>query len=60
MICGEDDGCRSPKLARLEQEKLKGLYPKAQVKILPNVGHFIQRGAPEVIAGLITDFIDSM
>ncbi|KAG5418895.1 hypothetical protein I9W82_003613 [Candida metapsilosis] len=60
MICGEDDGCRSPKLARLEQEKLKGLYPKAQVKILPKVGHFIQREAPEVTAGLITDFIDSM
>jgi len=39
---------------------LKNLYPKAQVKVVPQVGHFLQREAPEVVAGLIADFLESI
>lgn len=60
ILNGENDGCMSSRIAVLEQQKLKNLYPKAQVKVVPQVGHFLQREAPEVVAGLIADFLESI
>ncbi|KAI5968934.1 hypothetical protein KGF57_000049 [Candida theae] len=60
ILNGANDQCMSSKIAVLEQEKLKKFYPKAQVKVVPQVGHFLQREAPEVVAGLIADFLESI
>ncbi|KAG5422299.1 hypothetical protein I9W82_001394 [Candida metapsilosis] len=60
ILNGQNDQCMSSRIAVLEQQKLKSFYPKAQVKIVPQVGHFLQREAPEVIAGLVVDFLESI
>ena len=55
ILVGKEDGCMSPRIAELEKEKLKD-FPKAEVKILPNAGHFLQREQPEIVAKISIDF----
>ncbi|KAI3402861.2 hypothetical protein KGF56_004322 [Candida oxycetoniae] len=59
IMIGKDDGCMSNRIAEYEEKKLKSKYPKAQVKVLPNSGHFLHREQPETVAKIVTDFFDS-
>ncbi|KAI5960954.1 uncharacterized protein KGF55_004221 [Candida pseudojiufengensis] len=59
IMLGENDGCMSYKLAVLEQKKLKKDYPKAQVKIIPDCGHFLQREQPQIVSDIIIDFLET-
>ncbi|CAK9439010.1 uncharacterized protein LODBEIA_P32340 [Lodderomyces beijingensis] len=59
IMCGEDDGCMSKRILQYEEKKLKADYPRAQVKLLPKAGHFLQREQPKAVAELVTDFFDS-
>ena len=57
ILVGKEDGCMSPRIAELEKEKLKE-FPKAEVKLLPNAGHFLQREQPEIVAKISIDFFE--
>ncbi|KAI5952817.1 hypothetical protein KGF54_003684 [Candida jiufengensis] len=58
IMMGENDGCMSFRLGLLEQKKLKKDYPQAQIKIIPNCGHFLQREQPQIVSDIIIDFLE--
>jgi pimeloyl-ACP methyl ester carboxylesterase len=53
VLFGADD----PYLPPPNAERLAKAYPKAELVLLPNVGHFVQEDAPEEIAERIVDFL---
>ena len=57
IMVGAEDGCMSKRIAEAEKIKL-AKYPKAEVKILPNAGHFLQREQPEIVARISVDFFE--
>lgn len=55
VLGGEKDGCMNKGLYDLEYSKLKDT-PNVQVKTLPNIGHFLHREEPRLVAELISDW----
>lgn len=54
VLHGDDDACTLPSSSSGQSEYFVGNYVR---KILPNVGHFVQREAPDLVAHAISDMV---
>jgi len=55
IICGEQDSVTPPKV----HEEMVGLLPDAQLHIIPHCGHLSTMEKPEIVNGLMRDFLNS-
>lgn len=54
ILCGEDDLLTPPKYSQFMSEKI----PNAKLFIIPQSGHMVMLEQPEVVGGLITQFMN--
>jgi pimeloyl-ACP methyl ester carboxylesterase len=54
LLHGADDGCLDPRLAALAGPALP---PGSAAHVIADAGHFLQLEQPEIVNGLILDFL---
>ena len=54
IVCGEDDLLTPPKYSQFMSEKI----PNAKLFLIPQSGHMVMLEQPEVVGGLITQFMN--
>ena len=52
VVWGEEDGWLDPSQA----EALVGKIPGSRLRLVPGAGHFVMEDAPEMVAGILTEF----
>jgi pimeloyl-ACP methyl ester carboxylesterase len=54
IICGAEDRLTLPKYSEYLRQKIVG----AELHVVPDAGHYVMREQPEVVNGLISEWVE--